>query len=258
VEIAFSNPVAGPLIIGDGRYLGLGLIAPVRDVWRDKIAFSLGLKPAVIEAPALLRAVRRALMALSRDALGLVPRLFSGHEGDGGPARSGRHEHVFLAADDADGDGYIDRLIVAAPWACDLRYKPSRRDRERFDRVVSIFEEVRAVHLGVLKLSLLSEACSERDPLMGPARLWESRTFYRPTRHAGRRQDRIAAVEHDLIGECLRRGLPRPGVEVLELETGPRGGATKVRARLEFAVGVRGPLLLGRDSHMGGGLFVAA
>ncbi len=31
VEIAFSEPVSGPLIIGDGRYYGLGLMAPVAE-----------------------------------------------------------------------------------------------------------------------------------------------------------------------------------------------------------------------------------
>ena len=31
VEIAFAAPLHGPLIIGDGRYLGLGLMAPIRD-----------------------------------------------------------------------------------------------------------------------------------------------------------------------------------------------------------------------------------
>ena len=260
VEIAFNNPVAGPLIIGDGRYLGLGLMAPVRDAWRDRIVFSLRPETpvAVADAPLLLRAVRRALMALSRDSKGAAPRLFSGHESDGAPARSGRHDHVFLAAHDADGDGEIDRLIVAAPWAGDRTHHASRTDRERFDQVVSSLEEVRAGRLGVLKLSPLAPACSDGDRLIGPARRWESCTSYRPTRHAGRRQDRTVAIEHDLIGECLRRGLPRPRVDVLELASGPRGGGIKVRARLEFAVGVRGPLLLGRDSHMGGGLFVAA
>jgi CRISPR-associated protein Csb2 len=75
--------------------------------------------------------------------------------------------------------------------------------------------------------------------------------------HGAKHAARIFEIS-ELIGECLRRGLPRPEVEVLELEAGPRGGGMMVRARLEFAVGVRGPLLLGRDSHMGGGLFVSA
>ncbi len=29
VEIAFKEPVAGSLVIGDGRFLGLGVMAPV-------------------------------------------------------------------------------------------------------------------------------------------------------------------------------------------------------------------------------------
>ena len=260
IEIVFTRALQGPLVIGDARYLGLGLMRPVADTRRNVMVFSLPPTASLVtdDTPLLLRSVRRALMALSRDSKGEVPRLFSGHEGHGGPARSGRHEHVFLVADDANGDGRIDRLIIAAPWAGDRTHDASRKDRERFDQVVSILGEVRAGRLGVLKLSRLPGGCSDADPLIGPARRWEGRTLYRPTRHAGRRQDRTAAIERDLIGECLRRGLPRPEVEVLELEAGPRGGAMKVRARLKFAVGVRGPLLLGRDSHMGGGLFVAA
>jgi CRISPR-associated protein Csb2 len=31
VEIAFREPIAGPLVIGDGRFIGLGVMAPVRD-----------------------------------------------------------------------------------------------------------------------------------------------------------------------------------------------------------------------------------
>ena len=100
---------------------------------------------ATSDAAALLRAVRRALMALSRDGKDTVPRLFSGHEPDGAPARSGGHEHVFLAADDAKGDGRIDRLIVAAPWVCDRSgHAPRRSDRALFDHVVSSLSEVRA------------------------------------------------------------------------------------------------------------------
>jgi CRISPR-associated protein Csb2 len=31
VELTFTDPLSGPLIVGDGRYYGLGLMAPVRD-----------------------------------------------------------------------------------------------------------------------------------------------------------------------------------------------------------------------------------
>ena len=257
VEIAFAEPHRGPLVIGDGRYLGLGLMAPVKDAWRDVIVFSLPPEAgvAVADAAELLRAIRRALMALSRDSRGAVPGLFSGHEPDGAPASAGGHEHVFLAADDADRDGRIDRLIVAAPWVCDRSgHAPRQSDRALFDRVVSSLSEVRAGRLGVIALGPPPTLAAD-DPIFGPARTWESRTLYCPTRHASRGKDPTSAVVQDVITECERRGLPRPEAELLELNAGPNGGSIAARLRLRFAVTVEGPIMLGRDSHMGGGLF---
>jgi CRISPR-associated protein Csb2 len=142
------------LLIGDGRYLGLGLLAPQRAALPDAVAFAVSPEAGVATADgfALAHAARRALMALSRDAKGDVPRLFSGHEEDGGRAASGRHKHIFIAADDNDGDGRIDRLIVAAPWACDRSSKPDRAERRQFDAVVSELETLRAGRLGVIAL----------------------------------------------------------------------------------------------------------
>ncbi len=54
----------------------------------------------------------------------------------------------------------------------------------------------------------------------------------------------------------MRRGLPRPEVEVRHMDVGPHGGV-RLEARLAFQVAVRGPILLGRDAHRGGGLFAA-
>lgn len=259
VETAFAAPRTGPVVIGDGRYLGLGIMAPVKDAWRDVLALSLAPETVVpiCDAGLLVDAVRRALMALSRDDGDDVSPLFSGHEADGGPARSGHHEHVFLAADDADGDGRIDRLIVAAPWACDRSTKPRSSHRAEFERIVCSLRRLRAGRLGVFVFGWPS-ALDEHDPLIGPAQIWSSQTDYRPTRHPGRRKDLIAAVEQDLINECLRRGFPQPGVEVITLAAGPNGGAIAVQARLHFAVAVGGPIFLGRESHRGSGVFVAA
>ena len=258
VEIAFAQAVRGPLVIGNGRYLGLGLMAPKKDVSHDALIFSIAPETSIATADAapLLHAVRRALMALSRDDDGHVPRLFSGHEREGAPARAGGHEHVFLAADDADGDGRIDRLIVAAPWACDHTTKGSSKDRACFQNVITTLTVVRAGRLGVLTLGSAC-ALAAGDPLVGPSRTWESRTPYRPTRHAGRGKDLANAVVRDVIAECERRGLPKPEVERLELNAGPKGGNLAARMRLRFAVAVEGPIILGRDSHMGGGLFAA-
>jgi CRISPR-associated protein Csb2 len=257
IEIAFAQPVRGPLVIGDGRYLGLGIMAPLQNAWRDAVTFQISPQAdiAAAQAASLVHAARRALMALSRDGNGRVPRLFSGHEADSRPASSGRPEHVFLAADDADADGRIDRLIVAAPWTCDRSgERPSLADRVLFDRVVSALGEVRAGCLGVIALGS-PRALTVGDRLIGPARIWQSRTCYRATRHAGRRKDYTKSLTYDVITECLRRGLPRPDVEILKFSAMPNGGGLAARARLRFATTVRGPLLLGRDSHKGGGVF---
>jgi CRISPR-associated protein Csb2 len=256
-EIAFAHAVSGPLILGDGRYLGLGLMAPVKDAWRDVLMFSLRSEPpvAVSSKAALLQAVRRALMSLSRNDSGAVPRLFSGHEVDGAPASSGRHEHVFLASIDADNDGYLNRLIVAAPWACDRSARARQEDRALFDRIVSSLAKVKAGRLGVIIFdSPVTPAID--DSLTRPARVWESRTLYRPTRHLRRSRD-PTAIADDVITECQRRRLPQPHVEVLELSSDPNRSKIEARLRLLFSVSVNGPIMLGHNSHMGGGLFRA-
>lgn len=256
VEISFARAVHGPLVIGNGRYLGLGLMAPKKNASCGVLVFPITIDTSISTADTgpLLHAVRRALMSLAKDKRDRVPRLFSGHESYGTPASSGGHEHVFLAADDADGDGRIDRLIVAAPWVCDRTIQGGRQDRVDFDGVVTDLSTIRAGRLGIIVLGPASDLTAG-DPLVGPARVWESRAPYRPTRHAGRGKDTEAATAHDVIAECRRRGLPRPQVEVLEIKTGPNGGNPTARIRLRFAVAVEGPLLLGRDSHKGGGLF---
>jgi CRISPR-associated protein Csb2 len=259
VDITFAEPLRGPLVIGDGRYLGLGLMAPQRDAMRDTMTFAVPVQAGVAAADgfALAHAARRALMALARDAKGNVPSLFSGHEDDGGRAASGRHKHIFIAADDNDGDGLIDRLIVAAPWACDRSSNSNRAERLQFDAVVSKLQTLRAGHLGVIALGRPT-GLSSQDALAGPAHLWESRTPYLATRHAGRRKEVAAMLAHDLSTECVRRGLPAPAeVEILECRGVANGGGLEALAQLRFATAVRGPLLLGRDSHRGGGLFAA-
>ena len=178
--------------------------------------------------------------------------MFSGHEPDGSPASSGRHRHVFLAGADLDRDARIDHLIVAAPWTCDRAAPPDRRQRALFDRVIASLETVRAGRLGVISLRL----SSLDQKLSGPARVWESHSDYRPTRHAGRGKDAVEALLRDMAAECERRGLPRPDIKLMKLSVGPKDGIA-ARLRLRFAVAVTGPILLGRDSHEGGGLFEA-
>jgi CRISPR-associated protein Csb2 len=265
VRVTFAAPVAGPLVLGDGRFVGLGLMAPERTAPRDVLVFALtsGCRPPVGQREAMMQAVRRALMSLARQPDGTVPSLFSGHGDDAGPARSGQHNHVYLFALDTDGDGLLDRLCVVAPWRIDRSWRPDPQraakngdERWMFDRVASSLVEVRAGAAGLLRLSAPTDVAE--DGPFGRSRTWRSLTPYRPTRHCGTRPDAAAAataIIDDVVLECTRRGLPRPEARVLRLDTGPRGGLS-ARVSLHFATAMAGPLILGRDAHQGGGLFV--
>ena len=247
----------------DGRFCGLDLMAPVprATILDDVFIFRLhGQRPiAAGDRPALVHSLRRALMSLARDDSGGVGRLFSGHEPDGRSDSAGHHAHVFLAADgDGSEDGSITRLIVAAPWAVDRRSgRPSGRQRRLFDDVVCRLTELRAGPLGRF-VGLVAEPLGDGDPLLGPAALWIGTTPYIATRNLKKRDDPAGFVKTDVLAECRRRGLPSPAeVEVLDVGSGPRGGRPAATLKLRFATAVRGPILLGRDSHAGGGLFRA-
>lgn len=258
VEIGFAKPVRGPLVIGNGRYLGLGLMAPVREGRRDTFVFSLRPDPAlsVGDAPAFLRAVRRAVMSLASDERGNIPPLFSGHEPDGRAARSGRHRHLFYAADDMDGDGKIDRLIVAAPWQGDRSAFARRGERAQFDHVLTQLREVRAGPLGLFRLGN-ADGLAAPDPLVGPARAWVTATPYKPTRRWRPGRDPAAFVIADVAAECERRGFPKPQVTLPKPLPFVLGADFATNMRLDFSSAVQGPVMLGRDSHFGGGLFKA-
>lgn len=281
VEVTFPTPVPGPLVIGDGRFLGLGLMAPVtREEPPALQVFTIdhATAPPTSAVEAVTQAFRRAIMArvdvrwrneaeqrgewLHRHAK--LPPFFSGHKPDGTPAGSGRHEHLFFLADDTDGDGRLDRLAVVAPGLADRSRESdaeTRRERQRetrrhlrlLDRALAGMTQLKAGRAGVVRLSLSPDEPGDEDALFGRARVWVSRTPYRPTRHPHRISAEVA-VRLDVVAECGRRGLPRPEVEVLGVASGPRGGLA-ARVRLSFSTAVPGPILLGRGSHFGAGLF---
>lgn len=260
VEIVFAQAVRGPLVIGNGRYLGLGLMAPREAVWHDMFMFELPAEVTISirDTRTLLRAVRRALMSLSKDDSGRVPRLFSGHEDNGPPAGAGTHEHVFLAADDMTNDGVITRFIVAAPWAADRRTEPRRDNRRRFDETTRRLTELRVSRLGRFGY-LRAEPVTDGDALLGPASTWIGTTRYVATRNLKKHDDPDMVIKADVAAECHRRGLPVPvEIHVSDVSAGPRGGRPTAQLVLHFAIAVRGPLILGMDSHTGGGLFHTA
>lgn len=257
VELRFDQPVSGPLLQGDGRWLGLGLLAPAPTDKAmagagkaDALFYTLSpdCRPPVVQRAAVAQAVRAALMSLARDGRGGVPTLFSGHEDGPGPARSGDHRHIYIVVLDTDGDGHLDQVRVIAPWRVDRSAPADRRGQDSFARVTGQLCLVRAGAAGVLSLSAPQPLPVEASTV------WTSQTRYRPTRHPARGTDPAAFITTDVQGELSRRGLPMPAeIQVSDILSGPRDGLS-ARLTLRFAKPVDGPILLGRDAHRGGGM----
>ncbi|HLI13803.1 MAG TPA: type I-U CRISPR-associated protein Csb2 [Alphaproteobacteria bacterium] len=254
VEVDFAQVIRGPLLIGDGRYLGLGLMAPVR---RTEGIFAFVITDGLTdqaEPLALARALRRAVMARVQEKIGreALPAFFTGHAADGAPLRSGRHEHLAFIF-----DAPRKRLLIVAPHILAHR-DASNPERERhlplLGDALEDFRELCAGPAGKLALALTTVEQSD-DPLFMPSLIWKSVTPYRVTRHA-KLGDAAAALAANLLAECLRAGFPQPRIEVPEV-FGKRGLGLFGRAQLIFRSAVAGPLLLGRDRHFGGGLFKA-
>lgn len=255
VEIRFQKPVGGPLIFGDGRYLGLGLCAPVRETCAIFVFALEGAKPVPGQEAVIAQAARRAVMARVQEQLGpgkSMPSFFSGHEPDGTPLRRGHHIHLFYAADFASDPA---RLLIIAPHIVERRNMAvdERKHLQLLERALIGFDALRAGKAGLFKLSVLA-APMEEGVIFGPARCWVSVTPYRPTRHLKRKDDVAETLIADILAESARRNLPRPEVEILSCKTGPRGGVC-AKVRLTFAVEIAGPILLGLHAHEGSGSF---
>lgn len=253
VEIEFFEAVSGPLVLGNGRYGGLGLMAPVQ---RTEGVFSFAITNgfAVNAEPlALARGLRRAVMARVQDRLGKrteLPVFFTGHERNGEPARRGHRSHLAYAFDSAS-----QRLLVLAPHLLEHR-EPSVEECKHIKTLassLSCLQELRAGTAG--KLALAFEAVDfSLDPLFSPSESWYTQTFYRSTRYI-KHISAEGAITADVLQELERRHFPEPlSVQVISPSKGARGGLY-AHVRLTFKVAVRGPILIGQTSNMGGGLF---
>jgi len=253
VEVALAIPVPGPILIGDGRYLGLGLMAPVQDldaIWSFAILDGLAKQAEPFE---LTRAVRRSVMARVQHTLGErapLPTFFSGHEPDGAKARSGSHRHLSFVF-----DGPRSRLLVVAPHVLAAR-QVSATERKYLRTLACALEDFRELRAGRAGRLLLTREypATQGDPLFARSTTWKSLTPYLVTRHT-KAANASAALEADLLEECRRAGLPRPHIEVESTFAKPGIGLFGL-SRLKFRAAVSGPLLLGRDRHFGGGLFL--
>jgi len=252
VEVAFSAPVAGPLVIGDGRFLGLGVMAPERA--------SEGIHVFVVDAGLegtpqpmdVTRALRRAIIARVQATVGRresVPGFFSGHEPDGSPAKTERTPHLSFVFDPS-----TKALLILAPHVV-ARRDPSRDEQthlQTLDEAMSGFRELRAGAAGLLSVRA-SPIDAATHPCFAPSRTWESLTPYQVTRHT-KRVGAAEALAADLRAECRRHGLPEPAVTVRNARGVPGLGLLG-DAVLTFEVAVNGPIVLGKNRHFGGGLF---
>jgi len=252
VELKLSDSIKGPLVIGDGRFLGLGVMAPIQRP-QGIFAFRVGLGQFTADdSTEVARALRRAVMARVQTVIGHRERLdsfFSGHEANGAVSEG---SHLIYSIDPIG-----HRLLIVAPHLGN-RQSPTRANEEclaTLETAMAGFRELRAGVNGLLMLQPI-EFDFDRDPFTAPSRVWDSATSYQVTRHA-KLDNAEAALSADLELECRRRGLPAPHVAVQAVH-GRRGLGLLGRARLTFGVAVAGPIILGRSRHLGGGLFCNA
>ena len=253
VELILDRAVPGPLVIGDGRFLGLGVMEPVQ---RQQGVHALGVESGLvgaIEPTEISRALRRAVMARVQAVIGVstsLPAFFSGHEQDGSIAHSTRSPHLAFSFDPVES-----RLLIVAPHVLARRVATPQElgYLQILEAAVADFRELRAGSAGLLALRP-SYFAPDSDPLFAPSRDWESITPYQVTRHA-KRSNAADALSEDLCAECCRRGLPRPRVTAHGARGVPGVGLVG-HARLTFEVAVDGPIILGKSRHLGGGLFV--
>ena len=254
VAMTFAEPFTGPLLLGDGGYLGLGLMRPA-DPMPGVLAFAIEAGLADDADPALVaHAARRAMLARVQATLPhghRVPTYASGHEDDGSPASSGIHRHIAVVPDLPRR-----RLLFVAPSLLQrggVSWKQVRDDHAGVERALEGMIVLRAGQSGrlVLTPAVLS---AESDPLFAPSQVWESVSDYRVTRHLRRRGDE-EALRADVLTELDRIGWPVPAsIDILSTRRGSRGGLSG-RLRATFAAAQSGPLVIGRTAHKGGGLF---
>lgn len=252
VEVSFDIPVEGPIVLGDGRFLGLGVMAPFAStpgihILRAESCVAESVSPEDL-AQALRRAVFARVQAQSGDPLSTF---FTGHEVTGQPARAPYSSHLAYAYDPVRS-----RFLIVAPHVLDRRLPRPEEEKqlELLDRSLQGFSELRAGRAGVLRLRRV-EIEVQTDPLFATSRFWESLTPYRVTRHAAVGSP-AAALECDLTTELQRRGFPKATIQVIHVRGIP-GKGLEGTVRLEFGSAQQGPLFLGRSRYLGGGVFTS-
>lgn len=216
--------------------------------------------PRVEHALRIGELMRMALMSRAKQVFGedSIPSVFSGHS----LPKGNRHRHAFYLPWDANGDGFIDHLLLHTPDGMD----------EEQQRVVAQLNRLWSRDGGEWGLVLESLGHIEAGGLLTrKSTRWQSITPYLHPWHVKKR----FSIEDQLRRECRERGLPEPmilepfnEVDVGHQKRRPihfqryrnrRGLNQPDRLgslwRLTFPEPVRGPMALGFGCHFGLGLF---
>jgi len=241
VRLRFAHLLEGPLVLGDGRFLGLGVMRPVStepSTFAWQICSGLEGQP---DPEGVARALRRAVMSLAQGSWRRLPSWISGHTDADVPAEGDRHLYYLF-------DPPRGRLIVWDPRA------GGDAGRRRLRAALEPLSTLRAGRAGLLVLD--PTQLQPEDPLLQPSRMWTTITPYRVNRHA-KRLDTAAAVARDVRAELEARGLPKPVRIEIKDPRARSGVGLEAEVSVEFKTAVSGPIALGRSRHRGGGLFAA-
>lgn len=252
VRITFAHSVTGPVAIGDGRFAGLGLMAPpLRECTAKRVdgddVVLLRIDAGLTEnasSTGIADAFRRALMSRTQDQLGneALPPWLTGHFWNGEPVRDERGRLRLIA------DLERQRLLVLVPM-----FSMGERAKHR-DAVITALSTMRELKAGGGgRLLLRSVLLDEHDVLFARGRCWRTVNDYLVNRHDHGR-NLPALIVNDVRAACARQRLPVPDVDVLSTSV-VKGAGIFAKLKLTFAIDVVGPILIGRNRMLGGGLF---
>jgi CRISPR-associated protein Csb2 len=252
MELEFDSLVAGPVVLGDGRFLGLGLMRPATT---PSGVHSFDIKTGLRANPEPMRvatALRRAVMARTQVVLvnQCLPSYFSGHADDGTHGRAERPHLAFIC------DPLRRQMFVVTPSRLNRKTDFSdRQHAETLERALRGLGELRAGPDGnlIVQRTVID---TETHHLFQPATTWESLTPYLVNRHS-RKSTAESVLTRDILAECERVDLPRPVVHILKYSASPKAGL-QGWLRLEFRDPVEGMIILGRSRYTGGGVFASA
>jgi CRISPR-associated protein Csb2 len=248
--LRFNMPIYGPVLIGDGRFLGLGLFEPFEPGADDCWAFAFDKALPLSAHVEVARQFRRALMARVQAQLGgkELPPVISGHEPDGRPLRGGVHRHLFYRAMVEDGE--LRGIEVMAPHLVAGGGTAAAWTNHKgcIDEALASFSNL---HYGGANVEL-APATSDRPS--ASLRL-ASVTRYVTTRRPRLADDRTEFLKADIKNEAFRCNLKLAGEPQM---SGPKLEATgRLSAHVELRLieGCKYHVMLGASSHYAGGAF---